>query len=290
MATRPTQRSTRLLLVFFVSLSLATITLDYKQGERGPLAGVGRSALELMAPLQRAVTDVTRPIGDFFAGLAHLPSLEHENEQLKQRVASLESQLQLNTSQEIQLAKLQELLGLKKSLTFPTQAALVIANNPSNFEWTVTIDRGTADGVALNDPVVIGAEGQTYGALVGRVVKASADDSVVQEIIDPAASVAGLVRGDNYRPQTGLVQGQGGDDMKMSLVDPGTPVQTGDVVDTAGYTINGESGLYPPGILIGEVSRTLPPAGGLDAFIRIRPAVDFSQLDVVLVLETGSAG
>ncbi len=290
MATRPNARSTRLLVVVFVSISLATITLDYKQGEHGPLAGLGRTALELMAPLQRAVTSVTRPVSHFFAGLAHLPSLQAENERLKEQVAALESQALVSAGQGAELARLRELLGLKQSFTFPTKAALVIANNPSNFEWTITINLGSADGVTSGDPVVVGAEGQSYGALVGNVARVGPHEAFVQEIIDPTANVASVVMGSDYRAQTGLVEGAGGDDMKMTLVDSGTPVKTGDTVQTAGYQVNGQQGLYPPGILIGEVSRTLPPGNEVDAFIRVQPAVDFTQLDTVLVLETRSVG
>ena len=76
MVSRQRPRSTRLLVVVLVSISLAVITLDYREGQDGPLAGLGRDALAAMAPLQHAVTTVTRPIGDFFSGLAHLPSLE----------------------------------------------------------------------------------------------------------------------------------------------------------------------------------------------------------------------
>ena len=79
-AHRP--RSTRLLLVVaLVSISLAMITLDYREGESGPLAGARpHGTRAAMAPLQEVVSTVTRPIGNFFSGLAHLPSLADENQ------------------------------------------------------------------------------------------------------------------------------------------------------------------------------------------------------------------
>ena len=52
MAMRTKTRSTRLLVIVLVSISLATITVDYRQGEDGPLSGLGRNAIALMAPLQ----------------------------------------------------------------------------------------------------------------------------------------------------------------------------------------------------------------------------------------------
>jgi cell shape-determining protein MreC len=75
----------------------------------------------------------------------------------------------------------------------------------------------------------------------------------------------------------------------MTFVDAGTQVQSDEQVFTQGYTVNGQPGLYPPGLLIGQVSRSVPGTNDLQAFITVRPAVDFSNLDFVLVLK-GPAG
>ena len=54
---------------------------------------MGRAAQTFMAPLQEGVTTVTRPVGDFFSGLAHLPSMARENQDLKEQVATLQTQV-----------------------------------------------------------------------------------------------------------------------------------------------------------------------------------------------------
>lgn len=268
----------------FVSLSLATITVDYRQGEDGPLAGLGRTAVQLMAPLQRAVTRVTQPIGDFFSGLARLPSLERRNEELEELVASLRSQLQVQADLEARVRELEGLLSLQESFgaTTPTEAALVIATSPTNFEWSITIDKGSTDGVSVDDPVIAGAEGDAR--LVGRVSSVSADAAVVQLVIDRGWAAAAFLPAARVR---GVVEGQGDDDMTFRFAEPGAEVRAGDVVETSGYvTPGGQQGLYPPGLVIGTVSRTLPPENEVEAFILVRPAVDFSNMSVVLVLKT----
>ncbi len=55
---------------------------------------------------------------------------------------------------------------------------------------------------------------------------------------------------------------------------------------TQGYEVNGQQGLYPPGLVIGQVSRVIPGADGLQEFVTVRPAIDFSTLEFVLVLQT----
>jgi rod shape-determining protein MreC len=281
---RQRPRSTRLLVVVLVSISLAVITLDYRQGNDGPLAGLGRGALAAMAPLQRAVSTVTRPIGDFFSGLTRLPSLERDNQQLRRENDQLRTQIQRDAYVQQQTQQLQQLLGLKQSLTPPTVPALVIAYGLSNFRWTVTIDVGSEDGVARDDPVIAGsAEGPE---LVGKVVQVTPISAEVQLIIDRDSAVAGRL---TVSHETGLVVGQGDGDLQMTLVNPDSVIEGNETVVTQGYQVNGQQGLFPPGLVIGQVSHVIPGTSDLQEFVTVRPAVDFSALEFVLVMQT-SAG
>ncbi len=275
MAVGARARSTRLLVVALVSASLATITVDYRQGEGGALAGLGRAALTVMAPLQSAVSGVTRPVGRFLSTLAHLPSIRAENERLKDELAQAAARLATQASLEARVAELTELLDLRRSLEAPTLAALVIGNGVSNFEWTITIDRGTRDGVAAGMPVVASA------GLVGHVVRAGPVSSDVQLIIDPDSRVAARLVTSR---ETGLLEGQGDADLRMTLVDPSTEVRADEPVETAGY----QGGRYPPGILIGEVSRVVEDPTALEKQVTVRPAVDFSTIEFVLVVLAGA--
>ncbi len=285
MVSRQRPRSTRLLVVVLVSISLAVITLDYREGQNGPLAGLGRVALAAMAPLQQAVTTVTRPIGDFFTGLVHLPSLEEENQRLRRDNETLRTTIQRATYLESQVSQLADLLGLKQSLTPNSVPATVIANGLSNFRWTITIDRGSDDGIAADQPVITGSmEGPQ---LVGKVISVTPISAEVELIIDRDSAVAGRL---SVSHETGLVEGQGDADLRMSLVDPGTVVEGNETVVTQGYQVNGQRGLYPPGLVIGQVSHVIPGANELQEFVTVRPAVDFSALEFVLVLQTARSG
>jgi rod shape-determining protein MreC len=279
--SRQHPRSTRLLVVVLVSISLAVITLDYREGEDGPLAGLGRIALATMAPLQEAVTTATRPIGDFFSGLVHLPSLERENEQLRRQNEELRAASAAGADKESQIQQLSDLLGLKESLTPSSVPAVVIGNGLSNFRYTITINRGSSDGVERDQPVVTGSAQAPI--LVGRVVAVTPFSAEVQLIIDRNSVVAGRL---SVSHETGQIQGQGDQDLRMTLVTPGTSVSGDETVVTQGYEVSGQQGLYPPGLVIGEVSRVIQDADGLQEFVTVRPAVDFSTLEFVLVLQT----
>jgi len=147
MAFRSRARNSRLLVVVLVSISLMTITVDYRQGENGPLAAVGRGALGLISPLQEAVSRVTRPVGDFFSGLADLPSLREENERLLAELEAAQTQAAASVSLQARYQQVREVLKLQEELKPESVAAIVIANGISNSEWVVTIDKGSDDGV-----------------------------------------------------------------------------------------------------------------------------------------------
>jgi rod shape-determining protein MreC len=272
---RPRPRRTRLLVVVLVSISLAVITLDYRQGPEGPLAGLGRTSISLMAPLQHAVTSITRPVGNFFVSVAHLPSLASENDRLRNELAAANAQITQGTTQQVEVDRLQQLLGIDTSIDFPVVDALVISAGVSNFENVITIDRGSADGIAVDMPVVTG--GPVGARLVGHVVDVAANACTVMLITDRNAATAARLAGTR---QSGLVEGQGDADMKMSFLNEGVPVEPGAVVETNGY----QDGLYPPGITIGEVSRYVPATSTAESFVFVRPAVDFSTLDYVAVV------
>jgi rod shape-determining protein MreC len=279
-AIRQRSRSARLLVVSLVAASLAIITVDYRAGEQGPLAAAGRATSSALAPMQRAVSNVVQPVSNFFSSLAELPSLSRRNAELKSQVEDLKTAQQENQELSRRIESLEQLLGLQ-AVTSHTIAARVIGSGVSNFEWSITIDGGSVDGIQVDMPVVTGASDGPR--LVGRVVRVTPISSVVQLIIDRDFAVAGKL---STSQEAGLVMGRGEDDLRMGHLRPGIGVSATqpESVFTLGYEVNGQRGLYPPGILIGTVSRAFSDPDSVESSVTIRPAVDFSTLQYVLVI------
>jgi rod shape-determining protein MreC len=271
MALARRTRSTRLLVITLVFASLLTITVDYRGGQSGPLELTGKAALTIIGPMQQAVAKVTHPVGSFFTGVVHIASLESENRQLKQDLQRARIQVALSSTATTENNQLRKLLGIRQGLGLKGVTASVIAQSLSNFEWSVTIDAGSSQGVKMDLPVVGGL------GLVGHVTQVAPDWSRVTLIIDPESSVAGRLveTGD-----TGLVVGNRDQDMAMQMVNPHAKVVPGEQVVTAGY----QGALYPPGILIGVVSHVAPAEGSLVKNVSIAPLVDFSSLQFVMVV------
>jgi rod shape-determining protein MreC len=263
-----------------VLVSLLTITVDYRQ-DGGPLDSVGKAALGVITPLQKAVSTVLRPVGDFFSGLSQLSSLKEENRGLRDQLKEKESEALRNQEALRQSLQWKAIFDLQSALGLETTGAYVIGSGVSNFDWTVTIDKGSAQGVEVDMPVING------GGLVGHIVSVTKNSAQVQLLLDENSAVTAIVRPEGAGvPASGLVEGNGDDDLIVSFTDTNVPIEAGMVAVTAGW-----NGLKdPPGIPIGVVSRVLPGVNVLEQTVRLRPWVDFSTLyEVAVVLGTSDA-
>jgi rod shape-determining protein MreC len=229
--------------------------------------------LGAFARVQQSTANVVYGTRDAWGSYADLRGVRSENETLRKQVADLEVRLQEQRALAARTTKLQELLNLKSTVTPPTLAAEVIAGNPNPGLLTVTIDRGTADGVQENMAVIAPT------GIVGRVVGSPASHAArVQLIIDRHAAAAAL----SERTRAGgMVVGQ--DDnakapLRMELVSNLADLKVDDVIVTSGA-----EGIYPKGFVIGRVA-TVERGSGLYLDVTVNPTVEFRSLEEVLVV------
>lgn len=193
-----------------------------------------------------------------------------ENARLRARIGQLELDVQRQRAQALKAERLEALLGLQARVPLRTLAAEVIAGDATSWFRTVTINRGTADGLAA-DLAVVAPRG-----IVGRIIGRPAPHAArVQLLVDRNAAAAALVE----RSRTGgVVVGDDGVMLRMDFVSNLADVRAGDVVVTSGL-----DGIYPKGLVIGEVT-AVERGPGLYLQVRVRPAVDFSAVEEVLVV------
>lgn len=203
------------------------------------------------------------------------------NRELRQQLKVWETRWASQGFDQQQLNELRDLLGLKESLDPEGVPARVIANGVSNFEWTVTLDKGKKDGLRVGMPVISGTRNAPI--LIGKLVSVTKNSAEVMLINDRVAGVAGTI---GLTGVSGLVKGQGPGDLTMDLVDSRARIQANEQVFTMGYRVGGEQGAFPSGLLIGAVSRSVPARPNQRTIVSIRPAADLSNLDFVLVLQT----
>ena len=213
-----------------------------------------------------SVTDFGRGIwGNYFA----LRGAAQENEALKQRILELEGEVQEQQALAGRARVLEDALGLRQSQPAPTLAARVIAGSPMPTVLTVTVDQGSEDGVEP-DMAVIGAKG-----VVGRVIAPIARHAATVQLL--ADQYAGVAVTFERAAAGGVAVGTGNTSLRAKYVPVLAVVQSGEKVMTSG-----QDGVFPPGFVVGTVDAVT--GQGADREISIRPAVDFSHVDVVLIL------
>jgi rod shape-determining protein MreC len=264
-------RRARLLVVLLLTAALVLVTIDFRSKGDGPLDAVGRVIMTVVGPLQDGLSRVVRPIGDFFSGFTQVGTLKDQVRVLQEQNAQLRQRERQVTDIARENEELRKLLGLSDRLNLKTVTARVTGVGPSNFEHTVFIDRGTANGVRKDMPVVAGA------GLVGRVVQVSQRTARVLLLVDPSSAVAARLASNG---ETGVAEGTGGDALRFDLFDAEAVVTVGDEVVTSGY----EGGVYPPGIPIGTVARIQPRGNALARRAFVNTFVDFSSLDFLLIV------
>ncbi|HEX3899145.1 MAG TPA: rod shape-determining protein MreC [Mycobacteriales bacterium] len=265
------------MLTLLLLTALTLITLDYRSGSLG---GVRKVASTIFGPIETVVDDVVHPIGSWFSGLGHLGSYKHENEDLHKKVADLETQLRMTAIQREEYDQERQLLHLAGLAQFTTVAARVTAYGAAfGFESTVTIDRGTANGIAKNETVISGA------GLVGRVVGVSRNDATVQLANDSNFTVG--VRLSTGTLAVGSLQGNGrGKDMSLQLLDNTVRLTTGQQLVSFA---SGPGGPFVPEVPIGTVTSVAPSTGQLAQTATVHPFVSFGSLDIVAVVVSSPA-
>jgi rod shape-determining protein MreC len=229
--------------------------------------------------LQSSVASVIRGIGGTWHNYVGLRGAQAENEGLRKQVADLEIRLQEQRALAARAAQLEAMLKLRESTTLPTVAAEIIAGNPNPGLLTVTVNRGSADGVQA-DMAVIAPKG-----IVGRVIGPVASHAArVQLIIDQAAAVGALTE---RTRAGGLVVGADVDrrpGLRMDHVSNLADVNAGDLVVASGI-----DGIYPKGFVIGTIEKS-ERGKQLHRAIVVRQAVDFSSLEEVLIVLVPARG
>jgi len=224
--------------------------------------------------VQRGTMAIIDGVRGMWSGYIALQQVQQENTALRQELQTMQVRLQQERAEAQRTDNLRQLLELRDRANLDTVAAEVIAGAASIDFRTVTIDKGSSDQLAT-DMAVISPAG-----VVGRVILPTPRASKVQLLTDRNAAAGALI--ERTRVQ-GVVVGTGDGMMRMQYV-PGTAdVKTGDLVVTSGI-----DGIYPKGFVIGTIDHADRGAGAYHEIV-IRPAVDFSRLEEVLVVRTPPA-
>jgi rod shape-determining protein MreC len=266
-------RRGRFLLVGLVLLHFAAISHQVDGG--GGLSLLQRGLFSLLAPLQSAMSSVVGSVRELWKGYGFHRETYSENRRLQEQVRYLEVLLQERSQLAHEAERLRGLLGLREMLPVRTLVADVVSRDGVPWFRSLTIDRGSSDGVALNAPVI------SATGVVGRVIALGPHAARVQVLLDRDSGAGVLIERSRV---SGVVSGQvlqsepGTGDLVLRYVSERADVEVGDVVITSGF-----DRIYPKGLVVGRVSY-VGKGSGLLKDIRVEPSARFDRLEEVLVL------
>jgi rod shape-determining protein MreC len=277
-------RRRRAVLAVLVLLSLFLLTAYFGESSNGTLHGVQRGAMEVLAPIQEGANRALKPFRDLFGWFGDTLDAKGENEKLKAQNEELQKDL---IAAEEEKRALEQYKGLQEQNEqgglgdYNPVPARVIARSPSSWYQTVQINKGSSDGVRVNQPVVNGA------GLVGKIKSVSDGNASVMLLTDPEFGVSAQTLESAEPGSVAPAVGAPGD-LRFDLVPNAKEVTRGQKIITAGTSLSSRvtdlRSLYPRGILIGTVSRVETGEGELDRVIHVTPVADLHSLDIVEVL------
>lgn len=228
------------------------------------------------SPLQSASSKATGATSGFFQQILNFRSTAQENQQLKERLTQLETELHMARQAATETERLKSLMNLSEQTNLKTVPARVIARDPSVWFNTITINRGSSAGVEVNMPVV------TAGGIVGRIITVGPWSSQVMLITDEKAGAGAVVGQLGQSGALGSVRGRadlGVGLIEMRYVSGLEKVEVNDYVMTTG-----QDGIYPPGLNVGRVIEVKNGTATQAHQILIQPGAQLDHLEEVAVL------
>lgn len=231
----------------------------------------------VFTPVQKLFTNISEGVSGVFGYFSDKEKLHEEIDRLKSENAELKVQINENEESKKENEQLRKLLSLQSGNTeFEFKAAEVIARSPSNWYNTLTIDKGSSDGIKLNQPVISAGK-----SLVGRISEVGTTWSKVTLLTDPEHAVGSQVlRSGEY----GICEGEGNlssnGGCRLSFVSKNANIIVGDTVITSGL-----GGIYPNGLVIGKIQKIRPDIQGISQYAVISPEADFKNLQAVFVIQ-----
>jgi rod shape-determining protein MreC len=258
-------RSTQFIILILVALGIIGLALG------GYLNPLSRIVLSPLVSAQSWLAQRYQAVQSLISQPEDVTSLRQKNAQLEAENSRLQVQI-VELQQQVTEAQLLSTLVdyERRHVENQYMAASVIARDISPFMHYVIIDRGSDDGLRKGMPVI------TAQGLIGNIAAVTASAARVQLINDPGSSVNVILQESG---EEAVLNGQITGEIELNMISQNATVLPGELVMTSGL-----GGNYPANLLIGQVLTVKSEASALFQTASVQPAVDFSQLSIVLII------
>lgn len=260
------------LVVIAVVIFAGVLTATFTHNSASPVT----SALgTVFSPLQKLSAAISENLGELSPAFESASVYEEENRALKKELEEYRKKLADYNEMKKKVDSYEDFYGIKKqNPDFEFSYASVLSQDAADVYGSFVLNVGSKDGIEVNDPVIYGEY------VVGIVKKVNFTTCVVRTVIDPAVNIGalesgtreyGYVCGDSALYKSGFC--------KLSGLDSSTSVVGGGIVCTSGA-----GGVFPDGLLIGEVVSVRDDEVSSGYYAQVKPFVDFSKLSDVFVI------
>jgi rod shape-determining protein MreC len=276
-------RRRRAVLALLIVGSFVLLTVTYGSGSNGLQRGVST----IFSPVQSVLDGALKPARDLVNWFDQTFDARGRNSRLQTELRTARKEAVGANAALAENAQLRKLVGLDRSGAIPSGydpvTGRVISRSPTVWFSDVTIDAGSDQGIAVNDPVVNG------DGLVGAVSAVTAGSAQVTLIADHSSAVSAKVV---PLAVQGVIRPNVGDpnDLILDFIDSSKHVHKGQIVVTAGWRSQEIESRFPPNLPIGEVTKASLVEQEAQQQVHVRPYADLRDLDLVQVLTGGSRG
>ncbi len=272
------------MLALLVGVSLILLTAYFGESPNSPLHTVQRGIVEVFSPIQEGASKVLSPVRDIAGWFSDTFKAKSRADQLQKENQVLQAEVAQYKQAWIENQQLRREVGLDNSLgiaAYRPVGAQVISRDPTLWYQTIEVDKGSDDGIHVNDPVV------GDRALVGMVTSVAPTVSFVTLITDHSSAVTAEVQ--DQAGDTGVLVPAVGNPNQLLLqyLPRHAQIQQGDLVVTAGFkdASNPElQSLFPAGIPIGTVTNANQNDLINNGQVQVSPSADLRHLSSVQIL------
>lgn len=269
--------SRRWLIILLAAILLCLVMSIFAALGGGRVSPISNFINILTTPIQKVISGVSGGVKSVHDHWFEYDELVGENEKLRQELFQTQQKLRDAQKAEQENIQFRAALGMKeRGRDFVFESAEIIAKSTENWTTTFTIDKGTLSGIALDNCVI------TDAGMVGFVSEVGTTWATVTAVTDTTMEASAIVsrtrevasaEGDFDLMKKGL--------LKLSYLERDSKVIKGDTVE-----ISGMGGLFPKGIILGTVEEIKNETHGISKYAIIRPAVDLSKVNHVLVIKS----
>ncbi|MCL1890618.1 MAG: rod shape-determining protein MreC [Coriobacteriia bacterium] len=267
---RPKRVSAGIVTIILSLLSVVMMTVWILEEPTGPLHSVRAASLTLAAPLQQAGTFVGVPADEVRKTVDEITTSEEDIAELRARNEELLALTLRLEEYRIENERLARLLDVVDAYSLSGTTARVISRTTDSWNRTITINKGTSDGLSIGMPVM-NADG-----LLGQVETVGLFSSTVRLLMDQRSGVAVFLQSSRTE---GVVSGSSEGLLYLDLIPLAAPVKQGDAVITSGA-----GGVYPKGLIIGVVASVSHDSSDVYQTIVITPVKRVDTYEEVFVM------